>query len=107
MAMAALPGWVTRSLSVFVALATVELLIHTNIPSGQYFPPVTATFLVLVEQLQSSVLWLTILETLEGWAIGLAIVAVLAIPVGMLLGSIQILSGNCYPATCYPATLLR
>lgn len=89
-AMTALPGWTTKSLGVIGVLAT-ELLIRTNILPNRYFPPVSTTFLVLVEQLQSSALWVTIGETLMGWAIGLAIAAVVAIPVGMLLGSAQVL----------------
>jgi ABC-type nitrate/sulfonate/bicarbonate transport system permease component len=90
-AMVALPSWTTRWLGVIGVLALVELLTQTDILPGRYIPPVSTTFLVLVEQLQSSALWVTIWETLKGWAIGLAIATVVAVPVGMLLGSIQLL----------------
>lgn len=89
MAKDALPAWATRWVGVIGVLATVELLTRTDILPGQYIPPVSTTVLVLVEQFQSSTLWVAIWETLKGWAIGLAIATVIAIPVGMLLGAID------------------
>jgi ABC-type nitrate/sulfonate/bicarbonate transport system permease component len=60
-----------------------------------HFPPITETLGTLAEQLGHESFWEAVYNTLQGWALGLAIAAALAIPVGIVIGS----SGLLYRAT--------
>ena len=77
-------------LGVLAVLALFELLARTEIINSHYFPPVTTMFRALWDQLGTAELWRAIGDTLQGWALGLGIAAVAAIPIGMLLGSSRV-----------------
>ena len=48
-------------------------------------------FAALFDEVQASSFWKAVGNTLQGWAIGLAIAALIAIPVGIVVGSSQLL----------------
>jgi len=72
-------------------LVTLELLSRTGMLSSRDFPPVTEIFATLWGQLQTGQFWYAVVNTLQGWAVGLGIAAAIAIPAGILLGSSRVL----------------
>jgi ABC-type nitrate/sulfonate/bicarbonate transport system permease component len=79
--------WVQTWIGVLGVLALLELIVRVGIIPSRYFPPMTTTFATLFEQLGEGSFWTAVLQTLEGWALGLGIAAIIAIPLGMLIGS--------------------
>jgi ABC-type nitrate/sulfonate/bicarbonate transport system permease component len=73
-------------IGVLAVLVLLELVVRVGIIPARYFPPMTQTFGALFEQLGESTFWSAVLDTLQGWALGLAIAALIAIPLGMLIG---------------------
>jgi ABC-type nitrate/sulfonate/bicarbonate transport system permease component len=74
-------------LSVAVVLALFELLPRIGILPRNHFPPISETLGTLAEQLTEAGFWEAVYNTLQGWALGLGIAAVLAIPIGIVIGS--------------------
>jgi ABC-type nitrate/sulfonate/bicarbonate transport system permease component len=79
--------WAQAWVGVIAILALLELIVRVGIIPSRYFPPMTTTFGTLFQQLGESSFWKAVLQTLEGWALGLGIAAIIAIPLGMLIGS--------------------
>jgi ABC-type nitrate/sulfonate/bicarbonate transport system permease component len=73
-------------LGVGVILVALEFLSRTELLPSRDVPPVTTVLVTLAGQLRAPALWVEVLQTLEGWAIGLGIAAVLAVPAGMAIG---------------------
>jgi ABC-type nitrate/sulfonate/bicarbonate transport system permease component len=78
-------------IAVLAVLAVLELLARAEVLAGESFPPVTDTLSTLWGELGTADLWEAIGETLQGWALGLAIAAGLAIPLGIVIGSSRLL----------------
>jgi ABC-type nitrate/sulfonate/bicarbonate transport system permease component len=76
-------------LSVAAALALWELISRTNTISQQDLPAMSTSFRALWTLLQTGSFWSALLHTVRGWALGLAIAAALAVPIGIVLGSSQ------------------
>lgn len=70
-------------LVVFEAASRLELL------PPLWFPPVTVVFAALIGLLPTGAFWVEVGQTLQGWALGMAIATGLGVPVGMLIGSIE------------------
>jgi ABC-type nitrate/sulfonate/bicarbonate transport system permease component len=85
------PDWALPWLSVIAVLAVFEALSRTEIVSSTSLPPVSQMFSTLWDELGTADLWKAIGQTLEGWALGLGVAAVLAIPIGIVLGSSRML----------------
>jgi ABC-type nitrate/sulfonate/bicarbonate transport system permease component len=79
--------WAQAWVGVFAILALLELIVRVGIIPSRYFPPMTTTFGTLFKQLGEASFWKAVVQTLEGWALGLGIAAIIAIPLGMLIGS--------------------
>jgi ABC-type nitrate/sulfonate/bicarbonate transport system permease component len=79
------------------ALGLLELLSRTGALASGSFPPVTDTLSTLWGQLGTARLWTAIGRTLEGWALGLGIAAGLAIPIGVVVGSSNLLYRSLRP----------
>jgi ABC-type nitrate/sulfonate/bicarbonate transport system permease component len=89
--------------AVAVVLVLWELLVRTGLLSESSFPAMSDTFARLFEELGSGEFWTAVGKTLEGWALGLGIAIVLAVPIGMLVGSSRLL----YRALRVPIEFLR
>jgi ABC-type nitrate/sulfonate/bicarbonate transport system permease component len=74
-------------LGVATTLAALELLTRTNAISSRHFPPPTEMFSALADQVTTGEFWAAVGNTLEGWALGLAVAAAIAVPVGIVVGS--------------------
>ncbi|MFF5989597.1 ABC transporter permease [Prauserella flavalba] len=72
---------------VAAVLVLAELASRTGLLPRRYFPPVTEMFAELGRQLTEPSFWSAVAQTLQGWALGLGIAAVFAVPAGMLLGT--------------------
>jgi ABC-type nitrate/sulfonate/bicarbonate transport system permease component len=75
------------ALSIAAALALWELVSRTGVISEKDLPSMTTTFSEFWGLVQTSDFWIAFLQTVRGWAVGLAVAAALAIPIGILLGS--------------------
>jgi ABC-type nitrate/sulfonate/bicarbonate transport system permease component len=75
------------TLSVVGALALWELISRTNTISQRDLPAMSTSFRTLWSLLQTGSFWWAFLDTVRGWALGLGIATVLAVPLGIVLGS--------------------
>lgn len=73
--------------SVLGVLVCFEILARTGVLPTRFFPPVTEMFAVLLGQLTEIEFWVSVGKTMQGWAIGLAIAIIFAVPVGIVIGS--------------------
>jgi ABC-type nitrate/sulfonate/bicarbonate transport system permease component len=91
-----MPGWllsiVVPILSVLAALGLWELISRTETISQRDLPAMSTTVQALWSMVQTSVFWTALAETVRGWAIGLGLAALLAIPIGIALGSSEFAS---------------
>jgi ABC-type nitrate/sulfonate/bicarbonate transport system permease component len=78
---------IAPTVAVLSALALWELLVGIGMLSDDHVPSMTATVAELTELLGDVDFWSAVGSTLQGWALGLGIAAVLAIPLGIVIGS--------------------
>jgi ABC-type nitrate/sulfonate/bicarbonate transport system permease component len=80
-------GVLLPALSVAAALALWELISRTNTISQKDLPAMSTTFSALWTMLQTEHFWGALLHTVRGWALGLGLAIILAVPIGIALGS--------------------
>ncbi len=68
-------------------LGLLEVLSRAEVIPSTHFPPTTSTLQALWELAGEPELWADVRHTVQGWAIGLGVAAVIGIPLGMLIGS--------------------
>lgn len=90
-------------LAIAGCLALWQLLTATGVLNPDHIPTMTDTVAELFELLGEPDFWSAVGSTLEGWALGLGIAAVLAIPLGIVIGS----SETTYRALRFPIEFLR
>ena len=73
--------------SVAAALVAWEIISQTELISQRDLPAMSSSFRELWSLMQTGDFWGDFFETVRGWAIGLAIAAVLAVPIGIVLGT--------------------
>ena len=78
----ALPGAGTLA---FFAL--LELVVVTDVISERAMPRPTSMAAALFDEMRTGHFWNSILHTLQGWCLGLAIAIVAAIPLGIIVGT--------------------
>jgi ABC-type nitrate/sulfonate/bicarbonate transport system permease component len=74
-------------LSVAAALGLWELISRTGVIDQRDLPAMSTSVRALWHLLQSGAFWHELLLTVRGWALGLGVAAVLAVPIGIVLGS--------------------
>jgi ABC-type nitrate/sulfonate/bicarbonate transport system permease component len=79
-------------LAVFVLF---EVLPRIGLIPSDSFPPISTTLSTLIDQLAAGEFWAAVVNTLQGWALGLGIASALAVPLGIALGSSQLLYRAC------------
>ena len=80
-------AWAPPAIAVIAVLALWELLTRSGILNPSHIPTMTETVAELATLLGDGDFWSAVSSTLQGWALGLGIAAVLAIPLGILIGS--------------------
>ena len=88
-----LTEWTVFVLSIGAALAFWELISRTGVISEKDLPSMTTSFHELWRLMQAGAFWTAFLQTVRGWALGLTVATVLAVPLGILLGSFR--SSSC------------
>ncbi len=74
-------------LSIAAALALWEIVSRTGLISQRDLPAMSTTFTELWSLVQTQDFWIAFARTVRGWAIGLALATVLAVPIGIVLGT--------------------
>jgi ABC-type nitrate/sulfonate/bicarbonate transport system permease component len=87
----ALPDWALPWIGILVVLTTFELASRTSVVSSRNFPPVSEMFKALGDLVVTAGFWDSVWNTLQGWALGLGIAAVISIPLGIVLGTSRLL----------------
>ena len=90
-------------MAVACALALWEAAVRSGALSDTSFPPMTETVAELGRQLGTGAFWTALLNTLQGWALGLGLAILLAVPAGILVGSCRL----AYRALRVPIEFLR
>jgi ABC-type nitrate/sulfonate/bicarbonate transport system permease component len=78
---------IAPAVAVVCVLALWELLTRAGVLNPDHIPTMTDTVAELASLLGDGDFWAAVGSTLQGWALGLGIAAVLAIPLGILIGS--------------------
>jgi ABC-type nitrate/sulfonate/bicarbonate transport system permease component len=81
------PDWALPWIGISVVLTTFELASRTGVVSTRNFPPVSEMFQALWNLVATTEFWDLVWLTLQGWALGLGIAAMISIPLGILLGA--------------------
>lgn len=87
----ALPPAVLGLIGTLVFLAVWEIVPRIGLVSPRYVPPASEVLAVFARNLTFTDFWVSVAETLKGWAIGLAISTVAAIVIGLVVGSSTVL----------------
>ena len=79
--------WVPRLLGIAAVLVVLEICSRTGVLPRESFPPVSEIYGSLLGLVTESPMWVEVGRTMRGWAVGLLLAAVLAVPLGMILGA--------------------
>lgn len=79
--------WLTPVLATVVFIALVQVAVEIGLVARTAIPLPTTIIDAFVTELGTSKFWTAVGNTLQGWAIGLAIAAALAVPLGILAGT--------------------
>jgi ABC-type nitrate/sulfonate/bicarbonate transport system permease component len=83
-------GWLRsniRWVTIIIVLAGFEALARLEVIPSRYFPPTTVAFARLWQELFDLAFWLQVGQTMQGWASGLGIAFLIAVPLGIAIGS--------------------
>ncbi|MGY1719888.1 ABC transporter permease [Blastococcus sp. SYSU DS0552] len=83
------PAWALGLLGLLALIALVEIAPRIGLVPRRWFPPSSEIGAELLVQFGRPEFWTAVLDTLEGWAIGLAIAAVAGVLLGLLLGTFR------------------
>jgi ABC-type nitrate/sulfonate/bicarbonate transport system permease component len=78
-------------LGIATTLAALELLTRAGAISSRHFAPPSDMIAALADQVTTGEFWTAVGNTMEGWAVGLAVAAAIAIPAGIVIGSSRVL----------------
>lgn len=81
------PAWVLGLLGMAGLVALVEIAPRIGLVPRRFFPPSSEIGSALLEQLGRSEFWTAVLDTLQGWALGLTIASVAGVVLGILIGT--------------------
>ena len=81
---------VLPALGVAAAIAALELAPRLGILPRQSFPPASEIFAALGELITGSELWGPVRDTLSSWALAMVLSTVIAVPLGMAMGSSRV-----------------
>jgi ABC-type nitrate/sulfonate/bicarbonate transport system permease component len=85
------PDWALPWMGVLGVLVLFEIAPAIGLIPNRHFPPISDTLATLADELATAGFWTAVWDTVQGWALGLGIAALLAIPLGILIGSSRLL----------------
>lgn len=83
--------WALPLTGVVVALLIFELVPRLGLVDRRFLPPASEMFAALFGRIADGTLWEPIVDTMQGWALGLGTALVIALPLGILIGSVFLL----------------
>jgi len=83
--------------------AVFELIPRTGLVQPRYLTPTNEMLAALAREVQTGPFWRALLDTLYGWALGLAIAAVAGVVLGIVIGGVR----GVRPATASTIEFLR
>jgi ABC-type nitrate/sulfonate/bicarbonate transport system permease component len=83
--------WWLPLLGVVGAVLIFELVPRVGLVDRRFLPPASEMFAALWRQIADGSLWLPIGQTLQGWGLGLGTAMLVALPLGILIGSVFLL----------------
>lgn len=84
-------AWVLPAAGVVIAVGVFEVVPRSGLVDERFLPPASAMVGALVERIANGSIWLPVSQTLQGWAFGLGLALVIALPLGILIGSVFLL----------------
>ncbi len=94
---------IAPAVAVICVLALWQLVVGIGLLNEDHVPSMSATVAELAELFTDPGFWSAVGNTLQGWALGLGIAAVLAIPLGIVIGS----SATAYRSVRFVVEFLR
>jgi ABC-type nitrate/sulfonate/bicarbonate transport system permease component len=88
---------------ILAALGVWEAVARSGILPQRWSPAASTVLVTLAQQVVTLSFWTAVGQTLEGWAVGLALATVIAVPLGLVIGSVPLL----YHAVRVPIEFLR
>jgi ABC-type nitrate/sulfonate/bicarbonate transport system permease component len=83
---------VVRGVVGFAAfLVVLEVVPRSGLVSPDYLPPISTIVAALTDEATAAAFWLAVGDTMLGWAIGLTVAFVLAVSLGLAIGSVPLL----------------
>jgi ABC-type nitrate/sulfonate/bicarbonate transport system permease component len=83
--------WGLPVAGVLGVLLLFETAPRVGLVNETYFPPASAMVAELGRRLADGAVWVSIGQTLQGWALGLGLAMLITIPLGILIGSVSLL----------------
>jgi len=78
-------------LGIALLIGLLEVLPRIGVVSADYLPPFSDMAKALIDQAGEHSFWRAVLDTVEGWAYGLAIAVGAGVVLGLLIGNIEVL----------------
>jgi ABC-type nitrate/sulfonate/bicarbonate transport system permease component len=78
--------WTWPVLGTIAIFVLAESMVRLELMFTGFLPAPTEIVRALFFEVQTAVYWQAVLDTLEGWALGLGLAVVLAVPIGIIVG---------------------
>ena len=78
--------WTWPVLGTVAIFVLAESMVRLELMFTGFLPAPTEIVRALFFEVQTAVYWQAVLETLKGWALGLGLAVVLAVPIGIIVG---------------------
>jgi ABC-type nitrate/sulfonate/bicarbonate transport system permease component len=88
---------------ILAVLVLWEMIVRGGIVPQRWSPPPSSVLVALALELLTPSFWIAVGQTLEGWAVGLALAIAIAVPLGLVIGSVSLL----YHALRVPIEFMR
>ncbi|HEX9644167.1 MAG TPA: ABC transporter permease [Acidimicrobiia bacterium] len=96
-------GWAVPVVGTIVILLVTEAAIRSGLIDTRFLPAPSTIFRALIDESRTAVFWASVRDTLKGWAYGLGLAVLLAVPIGIMVGS----SAWLYRATRFVVDFIR
>jgi ABC-type nitrate/sulfonate/bicarbonate transport system permease component len=88
---------------ILAALGLWEVLARSGALPQRWSPAASTVLVTLAQQVVTPSFWTAVGQTLEGWAVGLGLATLIAVPLGLVIGSVPLL----YHAMRVPIEFMR
>jgi ABC-type nitrate/sulfonate/bicarbonate transport system permease component len=78
-------------LGLVLVVAVVQAVARVGLVDSRFLPPSTEMFRELADQLTLAEFWVALAQTLQGWALGLAVAMIAGVVIGVVIGSVPFL----------------